>query len=217
LETKKSGKPEKPLIAGVDEAGRGPLAGPVISAVVILNPKKRILGLRDSKLLTWQKRESLFEQIINKALDFAIGRAEVEEIDEFNILQATFLSMQRAVAKLKLIPELVLIDGNRCPKLPYPCEAIVDGDDKIKEISAASILAKVTRDREMAELAKKYPGYGFAKHKGYGTEEHVKALKKLGPCAIHRRSFYPVRAREQDLLAELTALDPEPETEAEQQ
>lgn len=185
---------ENKLIAGVDEAGRGPLAGPVIAAAVILNPKKRIIGLKDSKLLTPLRREFLFPQIISKALAFGIGRAEVHEIEQLNILQASLLAMKRAIAKLGLKPDHVLIDGNKCPDLEYSSEAIVDGDKKIKAISAASILAKVTRDREMAELDKQFPGYGFAKHKGYGTEEHHKALKKLGLCAIHRRSFAPCRA-----------------------
>jgi ribonuclease HII len=160
---------------------------------VILDPKKRIAGLKDSKLLTALKRESLYELIIKKSLAFAIGRAEVEEIDKLNILQATLLSMQRAVAKLLIKPSMVLIDGNQIPKLEYPAEAIIDGDQKIKAISAASILAKVTRDREMAELAKHYPGYGFEKHKGYGTKEHYENLKRLGVCEIHRKSFMPVR------------------------
>ncbi len=165
----------------------------MVSAAVILNPKKRITGLRDSKLLTPLKRESLFQLIIDKALSFGVGFASVEEINELNILQATLLSMQRAVAKLLVAPEKILIDGNKCPKLDYPTEAIVEGDKKISAISAASILAKVTRDREMAELDKKFPGYGFAKHKGYGTTEHYLALKRLGPCIIHRKNFFPIR------------------------
>ncbi len=185
---------ENLLVAGVDEAGRGPLAGPVIAAAVILNPKKRIIGLKDSKLLTPLRREALFPQIISKALAFGIGRAEVHEIEQINILQASLLAMKRAIAKLGLRPDRVLIDGNKCPDLEYPSEAIVDGDKKIKAISAASILAKVIRDKEMAELDKQFPGYGFAKHKGYGTEEHHRALQKLGLCKIHRKSFAPCRA-----------------------
>lgn len=192
------------LIAGVDEAGRGPLAGPVISAAVILDPKKRYPGLKDSKLLTEKARESLYEMIISKALAFAVGRAEVEEIDKLNILQATLLSMQRAVAKLLMKPTRVLVDGNQVPKLNFPTEAIVDGDQKIRAISAASILAKVTRDREMAELHKLYPGYGFAQHKGYATKEHYLNLKKLGPCEIHRKSFMPVR---EQLMVSESVLD----------
>jgi ribonuclease HII len=181
------------LIAGVDEAGRGPLAGPVISAVVILDPKQKISFLADSKKLTEAKRESLFEEICAKSLAWAIGRAEVEEIDKLNILQATLLSMQRAVAGLSILPAKVLVDGNCCPVLKFPTEAIIDGDNLIPAISAASILAKVTRDREMVQLDKEYPGYGFAKHKGYPTVAHRNCLKELGPCLIHRRSFAPVR------------------------
>lgn len=182
------------LIAGVDEAGRGPLAGPVIAAAVILNPNNKIKGLADSKKLTKLRRESLFEEIQVKALAWAVGRAEVAEIDKLNILQATLLAMQRAVAALCVQPNKVLVDGNCCPVLDYPVEAIVGGDEKISAISAASIVAKVTRDHEMVELAELYPGYQFAKHKGYPTGEHVAILKKLGPCLIHRRSFAPVRA-----------------------
>jgi len=181
------------LIAGIDEAGRGPLAGPVISAAVILDPKQKISFLADSKKLTEVRRESLFEEICTKALAWAIGRAEVDEIDRLNILQATLLSMQRAVASLGVLPVKVLVDGNCCPMLKFPVEAIIDGDNLIPEISAASILAKVTRDREMVRLDKEYPGYGFAKHKGYPTVAHRNCLKKLGPCLIHRRSFAPVR------------------------
>jgi ribonuclease HII len=187
------------LIAGVDEAGRGPLAGPVIAAAVILDPKQKIIGLADSKQLTEKKRESLFKEIKLKALAWAVGRAEVAEIDQLNILQATLLAMQRAVAALTIHPSKVLIDGNRCPLLQYPAEAIIGGDATISEISAASIIAKVTRDHEMALMEIQYPGYGFAKHKGYGTAEHCSFLKKLGPCLIHRRSFAPVREALQSL------------------
>lgn len=182
------------IIAGVDEAGRGPLAGPVISAAVILDPKYPIKHLADSKVLSEVKREALFIEICKKALAFGVGRAEVEEIDKLNILQATLLSMQRAVAALKIMPEEVLVDGNCCPVLKYPTRAIIDGDNLIPCISAASIIAKVTRDREMKELDDLYPGYGFAKHKGYPTVLHRQRLQELGPCLIHRRSFAPVKA-----------------------
>lgn len=181
------------LIAGVDEAGRGPLAGPVISAAVILPPKHKIKGLNDSKLLTELKRENLFEQICKTALAFAIGRAEVEEIDSINILQASLLSMQRAINALMIQPTLALIDGIHSPIVSMPTRCIIDGDRLEPAISAASIIAKVTRDREMKEWDLRYPGFGFAQHKGYGTEVHLKALRTLGPSAIHRRSFAPVR------------------------
>jgi len=183
-------------VAGVDEAGRGPLAGPVISAAVILDPRKKIKNLADSKKLSEVRRESLFSEICEKALAFGIGRAEVFEIDNINILQATLLSMQRAVAALNILPHEVLevlIDGNCCPALEYPTRAIIDGDNLIPAISAASILAKVTRDREMVLLDKEFPEYGFAKHKGYPTALHRMILKELGPCTIHRQSFSPVK------------------------
>lgn len=181
------------FIAGVDEAGRGPLAGPVISAAVILNPKKRINGLRDSKLLTPKQRESLFTKICSSALAFAVGRAEVEEIDHLNILQASLLSMQRAINALSIKPIRALIDGIHAPKVDIATECIIDGDRLEPAISAASIIAKVLRDREMIELDRQFPGFGFAQHKGYGTDIHMKALRALGPCEIHRRSFSPVR------------------------
>lgn len=177
------------IYAGVDEAGRGPLAGPVIAAAVILNPEKNISGLKDSKLLTPKKREELFEIIKSESLAFGIGRAEVEEIDQFNILQASLLAMKRAVEKLPIIPALVLVDGNRCPDIALPSKAIIKGDSLIQAISAASIIAKVTRDREMVLLDKKYPGYDFAIHKGYGTKKHYACLEKLGISPIHRKSF----------------------------
>ena len=180
-------------VAGVDEVGRGPLAGPVVTAAVILDPEKPISGLADSKVLGEQKREALFDEIQAKAKSWAIGRAEVEEIDKINILQATMLAMQRAVAGLTLQPGHVLVDGNRCPDLPCTAEAIVKGDGKIPAISAASIIAKVTRDREMVLLDAKYPGYGLAGHKGYPTKMHMAALQELGVTPIHRRSFAPVR------------------------
>ncbi len=180
-------------VAGVDEVGRGPLAGPVVTAAVILDPEKPISGLADSKVLSEKKREALFDEIREKAKAWAIGRAEVEEIDNINILQATMLAMQRAVAGLVLQPGHVLVDGNRCPALPCTSEAIIKGDGKIPAISAASIIAKVTRDREMVLLDAEYPGYGLAGHKGYPTKMHMAALQELGVTPIHRRSFAPVR------------------------
>ena len=182
------------LVAGVDEVGRGPLCGPVVTAAVILDPARPIAGLNDSKKLTEARRERLFDEIREKALAWCIGRAEVEEIDRLNILQATFLAMQRAVAGLAVQPKLALIDGNRCPKLLVPCAPVVGGDAKVPAIAAASILAKVSRDREMAALDALYPGYGMAGHKGYPTPAHLEALRRLGPTPIHRRSFAPVRA-----------------------
>lgn len=181
------------LVAGVDEVGRGPLAGPVVTAAVILDPARPIEGLADSKAMTEKKRERLFDEIREKALAWAIGRCEVEEIDRLNILQATMVAMQRAVAGLSPQPEHALIDGNRCPQLPCSCEFVIKGDSKVPAISAASILAKVTRDREMVELDLKYPGYGLAGHKGYPTKTHIQALIELGVTPIHRRSFGPVR------------------------
>ena len=181
------------LIAGVDEVGRGPLAGPVVTAAVILDPDRPISGLADSKVLSEARREALFDEIREKAQAWAIGRAEVEEIDDINILQATLLAMQRAVAALPLPPQHVLVDGNRCPALPCSAEAIIKGDGRVPVISAASILAKVTRDREMVELDRCYPGYGLAGHKGYPTKAHMAALVELGVSPIHRRSFAPVR------------------------
>lgn len=178
--------------AGVDEAGRGPLAGPVIAAAVILNPKIKIHGLADSKILTAKKREYLSCKIKECASAWAIGRAEVEEIDQVNIFQASLLAMQRAVFALAILPTLVLVDGKHCPKLDCPSQAIVKGDQKIAEISAASILAKVYRDAEMCNWDRVYPSYGFARHKGYGTAQHLKALKEQGIIPIHRRSFAPI-------------------------
>jgi len=180
-------------VAGVDEVGRGPLCGPVVTAAVILDPQRPIAGLNDSKRLTERKREALFVEIQEKALAWCIARAEVEEIDRLNILHATLLAMQRAVEGLSIQPDLALIDGNRCPELSMPSEAVVQGDGLVAEISAASILAKVSRDREMVLLDEQYPGYGIARHKGYPTPAHLKALQKLGPTPIYRRSFAPVR------------------------
>ena len=181
------------LTAGVDEVGRGPLAGPVMAGAVILHPERPIVGLADSKSLSEQAREQLAEEIKACALAWAIGRAEVEEIDQINILQASLLAMRRAVLALKPQAEYALIDGNRCPDLPCPSEAIVKGDQSVAAISAASIIAKVTRDREMIEMETLYPGYAFASHKGYPTKAHVSALQELGLTPIHRRSFGPVK------------------------
>jgi len=181
------------LIAGVDEVGRGPLAGPVVTAAVILDPNNPIEGLMDSKALSEKKREALEPQIKAKALAWAIGRCEVEEIDHHNILQATMIAMQRAVAGLQLKPTKVLVDGNRSPDFACPAEAIVKGDQSEPAICAASILAKVCRDREMVEMDAIYPGYGLAKHKGYPTKQHIEALQSQGITEIHRRSFGPVR------------------------
>ncbi len=181
------------LMAGVDEAGRGPLAGPVVAAAVILDDLKPIRGLNDSKLLTALARERLYVEIHAKALCFCIAQASVEEIDELNILQATMLAMRRAVEGLRLRPNKVLVDGNRLPTLKIAAEAIVKGDAKVKAISAASILAKVHRDRLCQELHRLHPQYGFDGHKGYPTPAHLAALKEHGVCPHHRRSFAPVR------------------------
>ena len=181
------------LVAGVDEVGRGPLCGAVVTAAVILDPNRPIAGLNDSKKLTEARREKLFDEIREKALSWCIARAEVEEIDELNILHATMLAMQRAVEGLSITPKLAMIDGNRCPKLPMPAEAVVKGDRKVPAIAAASILAKVSRDREMAAFELQYPGYGIGGHKGYPTAVHLEALERLGPTPIHRRTFGPVR------------------------
>ena len=188
------------LIAGVDEVGRGPLAGPVVTAAVILDPARPIEGLADSKKLSERKREQLAEIIKERALAWSLGRAEVEEIDRLNILQATMLAMQRAVAGLNPAPQKALIDGNRCPKLPCAAEAVIKGDGKVAAISAASILAKVSRDAEMVALDAVYPGYGLAGHKGYPTKVHMDALQLLGVTPIHRRSFAPVRRCLEQLL-----------------
>ncbi|KTT55807.1 ribonuclease HII [Pseudomonas oryzihabitans] len=181
------------LVAGVDEVGRGPLCGAVVTAAVILDPGKPILGLNDSKKLSLARREVLFDEIQEKALAWCVARAEVAEIDRLNILHATMLAMQRAVEGLQVQPRLALIDGNRCPKLAVPSAPVVKGDSQVPAIAAASILAKVTRDREMQVLDALYPGYGLAGHKGYPTAEHLDALRRLGPTPIHRRSFAPVR------------------------
>jgi len=180
-------------IAGVDEVGRGPLAGPVVAAAVILHPARPIEGLADSKKLSEKRREALDLQIREQALCWALGRAEPEEIDRINILQASLLAMQRAVAALSTLPELALVDGNRAPQLACRVRTIVGGDASEPAISAASIIAKVARDREMVALDTRYPGYGLAKHKGYPTKQHIEALRQLGVSDIHRRSFGPVQ------------------------
>ena len=180
--------------AGVDEAGRGPLAGPVVAAAVILDPARPIPGLGDSKLLSPQRREALDAEIRARAAGWAIARVDVDVIDAINILEATMQAMREAVAGLDPAPERVLVDGNRCPDLSCPVRAIVGGDASVAAIGAASILAKVARDREMVEMDHRYPGYGFARHKGYGTRAHREALFRLGPSPIHRRSFAPVRS-----------------------
>lgn len=185
--------PNAQLIAGVDEVGRGPLVGAVVTAAVILDPTKPIAGLADSKKLSEKKRDALYPEIIEKALAWSLGRAEPHEIDELNILHATMLAMQRAVAGLHITPDYVLIDGNRCPKLAMPSQAVVKGDSKVAEISAASILAKVTRDREMVELDERFPEYGFAQHKGYPTAYHLEKLALHGATEFHRCSFAPVK------------------------
>ncbi|MGB3384200.1 MAG: ribonuclease HII [Marinomonas sp.] len=182
------------LLAGADEAGRGPLAGDVVAAAVILDPNKPIAGLADSKKLTEKKREALFVEIQEKALAYAVASASIEEIDQLNILHASMLAMSRAVNQLSVRAEHVLIDGNRVPKdLPCPAEAVVKGDARHAAISAASILAKVTRDREIVKMAAQYPQYGFEKHKGYPTAQHLAALELYGITPIHRRTFGPVK------------------------
>ncbi|MCW8331347.1 ribonuclease HII [Photobacterium sp. SDRW27] len=185
--------PQANLIAGVDEVGRGPLVGAVVTAAVILDPNNPIEGLTDSKKLSEKKRNALFDEIKEKALAWSLGRCEPEEIDQLNILQATMVAMQRAVAGLAVQPDYVLVDGNKIPKLPMAAQAVVKGDLRVAEISAASILAKVTRDREMEELDAQYPDYGFAKHKGYPTKVHFEALEKFGAIEQHRKSFKPVK------------------------
>ncbi len=181
------------LIAGVDEVGRGPLAGAVVTAAVILDPDKPIKGLDDSKKISEKKRSILAQQIKERALCYCIARAEHGEIDNLNIFQATLLAMRRAVEGLAVKPDRVLVDGKFCPDITYPCEAVVKGDSRVAAISAASILAKVERDNEMIALDKVWPGYGFAKHKGYPTKVHIEALQKLGVTPIHRRSYKPVQ------------------------
>lgn len=180
------------LVAGVDEAGRGPLAGPVVAAAVILDDLAPIKGLADSKKLTERQRERLYDEIRAKALCCSVAQASVTEIDTLNILQATMLAMRRAVQGLRLKPVKVLVDGNRLPSLDVMAEAVVGGDALVPAISAASILAKVTRDRLLMDLHERHPGYGFDRHKGYGTAQHLEALRRLGPLPEHRRTFAPV-------------------------
>jgi ribonuclease HII len=183
-----------PGIAGVDEVGRGPLAGDVVAAAVILDPARPLSGLRDSKKLSAARREQLAVQIRQQALAWSVARATVAEIDELNILQASLLAMHRAVRALQPQPVYVLVDGNRLPRWDYASEPVVKGDDRVAAIAAASILAKVQRDAELLELDRQYPGYGFARHKGYPTAAHLAALRELGASAVHRRSFAPVKA-----------------------
>lgn len=183
------------LIAGVDEVGRGPLAGPVVAAAVILPANHNISGLADSKKLSEKKREQLADQIRQVAVCWALGRAEVDEIDDINIFHASLLAMQRAVAALTHTPDKLLVDGKYCPDVACPAEAIIKGDATIEVISAASIIAKVARDREMIALEQQFPGYGFAQHKGYPTKAHLHALDTLGVLDIHRRSYGPVKKR----------------------
>lgn len=180
-------------VAGVDEAGRGPLAGPVVAAAVILDDNNPLEGLRDSKRLTAARRDRLFDEIREKALAWSVASASVAEIDTINILQATLVAMQRAVDGLLPMAEFVFIDGNRCPALACPTQAVIKGDDRVAAISAASIIAKVTRDREMQSLDEQYPGYGLAQHKGYPSKAHLAALESLGITDSHRRSYAPVR------------------------
>lgn len=187
--------PKAKFIAGVDEVGRGPLVGAVVTAAVILDPNQPIEGLTDSKKLSEKRRLVLAEEIKAKALCWSLGRAEPDEIDQLNILHATMLAMQRAVAGLRIQPDFVLVDGNRIPTLPMPAQAVVKGDSLVAEISAASILAKVARDQEMDELDKQYPEYGFAQHKGYPTKLHFEKLESLGVTPYHRKSFAPVAQR----------------------
>ena len=183
-----------PGLAGVDEAGRGPLAGDVVAAAVMLDPARPIAGLRDSKKLSAARREQLALLIMERALAWSVARATVAEIDQLNILQASLLAMHRAVQALQPQPAYVLVDGNRLPRWPYPSAPVVRGDDRVPAIAAASILAKVQRDRELVELERRYPGYGFATHKGYPTAAHLEALRTLGVTPVHRRTFAPVRA-----------------------
>ncbi|EDT03507.1 Ribonuclease H [Burkholderia ambifaria IOP40-10] len=181
------------IVCGVDEAGRGPLAGPVVAAAVILDPARPIDGLDDSKALSAKKRDALYDLIVARASAYCVASASVDEIDTLNILHATMLAMKRAVEGLSVLPTLAQIDGNRCPTLTVRAEAIVSGDALVPSISAASILAKVTRDRMLVDLHERFPVYGFNVHVGYSTPKHLAALREHGPCEVHRRSFAPVR------------------------
>lgn len=180
-------------MAGVDEAGRGPLAGPVVAAAIILDPENPVEGLADSKKLSAKKRAVLELSIKEKSICWALGRAEIDEIEELNILHASMLAMKRAVESLDIIPEMVLIDGNRCPDVKVKSHAIIKGDQRVEAISAASILAKESRDREMIQLDEEFPGYGFSVHKGYPTRAHIQALEDIGVSSVHRRSYGPVK------------------------
>jgi ribonuclease HII len=185
--------PNNIYLAGVDEVGRGPLAGPVVAAAVILDPESPIDGLADSKKISEKRRQALEQVIKESAMAWSLGRAEVEEIDRLNILHASLLAMRRAIEGLSICPDHALVDGNRCPDISCSVEAVVGGDGSVPAISAASIIAKVARDREMVELDRRYPGYGLARHKGYPTKAHLEALQRLGISEIHRRSFAPVK------------------------
>lgn len=193
---------EGPDLAGVDEAGRGPLAGDVVAAAVILDPARPVPGLRDSKKLTATRREELAELIMERALAWTVARATVAEIDSLNILHASLLAMHRAVRALQPQPGYVLVDGNRLPRWAYTAEPVIGGDDRVPAIAAASILAKVQRDRELVALDARYPGYGFASHKGYPTRAHLHALRALGVSPVHRRSFAPVKSLLQEVPGE---------------
>ncbi len=190
----RSNKGDTLLVAGVDEVGIGPLAGPVLACAVILDPDQPIAGLADSKSISEKRRQALAEEIQQRALSVSLGRASVEEIDELNVLKASHLAMRRALAGLSIKPDHVLVDGNKLPEMDYSAEAIVQGDKTVEAISAASIVAKVTRDQELINLAQLYPGYGFESHKGYPTARHRRALRTMGPCPAHRRSYAPVQA-----------------------
>lgn len=198
------------LLAGVDEVGRGPLIGAVVTAAVILDPDRPIAGLADSKKLTEKRRNALYEEICEHAKAWSTGRCEAHEIDRLNIYQATMLAMARAVSSLAVKPEYVLVDGNRCPNWHWPSEPVVKGDSRVEAISAASIIAKVTRDREMAELDARFPGFGLSQHKGYPTPVHLEALRRLGATCEHRRSFRPVQEAIDDVGVYRERLLPEP-------
>ena len=199
----RSNKGDTLLVAGVDEVGIGPLAGPVLACAVILDPDQPITGLADSKSISAKRRQALAAEIQQRALCVSLGRASVEEIDEMNVLKASHLAMRRALAGLSIQPDHVLVDGNKLPDTDYSAEAIVQGDKTVEAISAASIVAKVTRDQELINLAQLYPGYGFESHKGYPTARHRRALRTMGPCPAHRRSYAPVQAA----LARTVAID----------
>ncbi|WP_273204321.1 ribonuclease HII [Marinobacter subterrani] len=200
------------LLAGVDEVGRGPLIGAVVTAAVILDPERPIAGLADSKKLSEKRRNALYDEILKHASAWSIGRCEAREIDKLNIYQATMLAMERAVSGLAIAPEYVLVDGNRCPRWHWPSEPVIKGDSRVEAISAASIIAKVTRDREMEALEARFPGFGLAQHKGYPTPVHLEALRRLGATPEHRRSFRPVREVIDEVGLYQGSVLPEPET-----